>query len=162
DKAQWATCFNPQTLRYDAVWTGGFIKFSPIRSGLMHGLLLDGTPLSSEQIGTEAAAVPDAASAAYEGLYRHGDRVGCVYRAAGVRSSDVPELANGEVRRIGAPSDERPYRAMVHGRPSQGAEEVQTVIELGESDGAWCGDTIQLRSKNPWKSMLYLRDVAFA
>src|SRR5690606_37479477 len=61
DKAQWATCFNPQTLRYDAVWTGGFIKFSPIRSGLMHGLLLDGTPLSSEQIGTEAAAVPDAA-----------------------------------------------------------------------------------------------------
>lgn len=162
DKAQWATCFNPQTLRYDAVWTGGFIKFSPIRSGLMHGLLLDGTPLSSEQIGTEAAAVPDAASAVYEGFYRHGDRVGFVYRAAGVRYLDVPELANGEFRRIVAPVDEHPYRAMVHGGPSQWAEEFQTVIEHGESDGAYCVDTIQLPSKNPWKSLFYLGDVAFA
>lgn len=161
-KAKWATCFNPQTLRYEAVWTGGFVKFSPIRSGLMHGLLLDGTPLSSERMADRTAAVPDAASAVYEGFYRHGDRVGFVYRVAGVRYLDVPEFVDGEFQRIVAPLDEHPYRSMVHGGPQQWPEMIQTAIQQGESDGAYCIDTIQLPVENPWKSLFYLGDVAFA
>ena len=40
-----SACFNPETLTYDAIWTGGFIKFSPKRHGFLDGLLMDGTPL---------------------------------------------------------------------------------------------------------------------
>ena len=162
DKAQWSTCFNPQTLSYDAVWSGGFVKFSPIRSGLMHGLLLDGSPLPSEQVGSSFAAVPDAASAEYEGFYRYGDRVGFVYRAGETRYLDVPVVEEGAFQRIVAPVDEHPQRAMVHGGPLQWPEEIRTAIQHGESDGAYCIDTIQLPVDNPWKALFYLGDVAFA
>ncbi len=162
DKAQWSACFNPQTLNYDAVWTGGFVEFSPVRSGLMHGLLLAGTPRPSSENGSTSAAIPSAASAVYEGFYRHGDRVAFVYRAAGVRYLDVPVVEEGEFRRIVAPVDEHPHRSVLLGGPRQWPEEIRTPIRHGESDSAYCIDTIQLPVDNPWKSLFYLGDVAFA
>src|SRR5205814_4076907 len=37
DKQELSACFNPQTLQYEAVWSGGFVKFSPVRHGFMDG-----------------------------------------------------------------------------------------------------------------------------
>ncbi len=38
-----ATCFNPETLTYDALWHGGFLKFSSFRHGFLDGLNLVGS-----------------------------------------------------------------------------------------------------------------------
>ena len=45
DRGELSACFNPETLCYEAVWTGGFVKFSATRHGFLDGLILDGTPL---------------------------------------------------------------------------------------------------------------------
>ena len=45
DRGELAACFNPETLCYEALWSGGFVKFSAVRHGLMDGLIMDGTPL---------------------------------------------------------------------------------------------------------------------
>ena len=45
DRGELAACFNPETLCYEALWSGGFVKFSATRHGCMDGLIMDGTPL---------------------------------------------------------------------------------------------------------------------
>ena len=40
-----AACFNPETLCFEALWKGGFVRFSNVRHGLMEGLILAGTAL---------------------------------------------------------------------------------------------------------------------
>ncbi|HKI20992.1 MAG TPA: TIM barrel protein, partial [Isosphaeraceae bacterium] len=45
DRGERAVCFNPETLCYEALWQGGFVKFSTVRHGLMDGLIMHGTPL---------------------------------------------------------------------------------------------------------------------
>ena len=42
EDGQVSACFNPQALSYDAVWTGGFVKFSSVRHGFIDGLIMDG------------------------------------------------------------------------------------------------------------------------
>ena len=44
DKGELAACFDPETLSYPAVWTGGFLRFAPFRHGFLDGILMDGTP----------------------------------------------------------------------------------------------------------------------
>ena len=38
DRGELAACFNPETLCYEAVWSGGFVKFSAKRHGFLDGL----------------------------------------------------------------------------------------------------------------------------
>ncbi|MGY8771306.1 MAG: LamG-like jellyroll fold domain-containing protein, partial [Pirellulales bacterium] len=45
EQSEMACCFNPATLSYDAIWKDGFLKFSSVRHGFMHGVTLDGTAL---------------------------------------------------------------------------------------------------------------------
>ena len=39
ERGELSACFNPETLSYEAVWTGGFVKFSRVRHGFMDCLL---------------------------------------------------------------------------------------------------------------------------
>ena len=73
-RGELAACFNPETLCYEAVWKGGFVKFSNVRHGLMEGLILDGTPLPRPEGKNPAQPF------VYHGFYRNGKRVVFSYR----------------------------------------------------------------------------------
>jgi putative heme-binding domain-containing protein len=49
-----SACFNPDTLNYEAVWSGGFVSFSTRRHGFLHGLKMEGTPVATRTISVPA------------------------------------------------------------------------------------------------------------
>ncbi|MEZ6044495.1 MAG: hypothetical protein R3C11_02715 [Planctomycetaceae bacterium] len=46
DDNELSVCFDPDSLSYPVVWKEGFVKFSSVRHGFMHGLTLEGTPVA--------------------------------------------------------------------------------------------------------------------
>ncbi|MCA9091715.1 MAG: hypothetical protein KDA90_24155, partial [Planctomycetaceae bacterium] len=42
DRGELSTCFNPDTLTYDAVWSGGFVNFDSVRHGFVSGVRMVG------------------------------------------------------------------------------------------------------------------------
>ena len=46
EQGEMAVCFNPETLRYEALWQGGFVKFSPTRHGFLGGNIMDSNTLN--------------------------------------------------------------------------------------------------------------------
>ncbi len=149
-----ATCFNPDTLTYDAAWSGGFVKFSSVRHGFLHGLLQDGTPLPR----------PDGKKPAeeftYHGFYRHGDRVVFAYCLGETEMLDVPGVEERRFKRSIAPRSEHPLRHLLEEAPAQWPQEFETPIELG-TDAPYAIDTITLPVKNPWNAELFCSGHAF-
>ncbi|HMF16334.1 MAG TPA: DUF6797 domain-containing protein, partial [Gemmataceae bacterium] len=84
ERGEMSACFNPDTLCYEALWQGGFVKFSPVRHGFLHGLLLDGKALPRPK-----GSRPEKPFV-YHGFYRHGKRVIFSYRIDGVDLLDAP------------------------------------------------------------------------
>ncbi len=84
DRGELAACFNPETLCYEAVWRGGFLRFDPKRHGLLDGLILNGTPLPRPE-----GKKPDRPFV-YHGFYRHGNRVVFSYRIGDIEMLDAP------------------------------------------------------------------------
>ena len=111
DRGDLSACFNPQTLCYEALWAGGFVKFSNFRYGFLHGLLPDGTPLPRPE-GTR----PDKPFQ-YHGYYRHGDRVVFAYRLGDVEMLDAPWAEDGQFTRVVAPRRPAPPRPPDPRRP---------------------------------------------
>ncbi len=112
DRGELAACFNPETLCYEAVWSGGFVKFSATRHGIMDGLIMNGKPLARP-----AGARPDKPFV-YHGFYRHGNRVILAYRIGEVELLDAPWVENGQFTRVVAPVDKHPLAASTHGGPA--------------------------------------------
>ena len=90
DRGEMAVCFNPQTLRYEALWQGGFVKFASVRHGFLGGLLMDGTALPRPESKTPAAPF------VYHGFYRHGNRVVFAYRIGDTEMLDAPWVEDGK------------------------------------------------------------------
>ncbi len=149
-----SVCFNPDTLSYAAVWTGGFVRFSAVRHGFMHGLLMDGkrSPLP----GGGKAIEPFR----YHGFYRHGDRVVFAYRLGEKELLDVPGVNDGEFTRLVAPADSHPWRHLREDAPAQWPEVIETPILLG-TDKPYAIDTIGLPFDNPWNALLFCGGHAF-
>ena len=156
DRGELSACFNPETLCYDAVWSGGFVKFSATRHGLMDGLILDGTPLAKP---TDAR--PDKPFV-YHGFYRNGNRVIFAYRIGDVELLDAPWVENGQFTRVVAPVDKHPLAASTHGGPAQWPQVFTTKGRLGRA-GPWpyVVDTIELPVQNPWNALLFFGDHDF-
>ncbi|TVP98225.1 MAG: heme-binding domain-containing protein [Planctomycetaceae bacterium] len=150
-----AVCFNPETLTYDFAWTGDFLRFSAIRSGLMHGLMPAGEPVAID------GGTPPNKAFGYRGFYRHGDQVGFVYRIGETEYLDVPATDDNGFRPLRAPVSEHPRRDMLKGGPAAWPQVFVTPIELGDENAPYAIDTIRLPFDNPWKSILYLGDLAF-
>ena len=98
DRGELSACFNPQTLRYEALWTGGFVRFDPKRHGLLDGLILDGTPLPRPE-----GKKPDRPFV-YHGFYRHGKRIVFSYRIGDIEMLDAPWVEGGRFTRVVAPA----------------------------------------------------------
>ena len=158
-----SACFNPDTLAYEKLWTGGFVKFSNVRHGLMDGVRI---------VGTEKALPPEAkplrewkpqyakSDIQYQGYCVYGSQVLFLYSIDGVDFIDAPTEQAGTLKRIVAPKMSHPMRSMLQGGATQWPQVIETDISLGEGNG-FAIDTIALPLKNPWNTLLYAGDHAF-
>ncbi len=155
DKGELSTCFNPDTLSYDAVWKGGFVKFSSIRHGFMHGLLIDGQPLD------RPAAEKRNQPFTYRGFYRHGKRVVFAYRLGDVEMLDAPWVENGRFTRVVAPAAKHPLVHLTRGGAPQWPQVITTKGTLGKGR-PYAVDHIEMPFDNPWKALPFVGGHDFA
>ena len=148
DAGEVSACFNPETLTYDAVWTGGFLKFSSVRHGFMHGVMMDGTALPT-LVQTKTQQPFE-----YRGFYRVGNRVVFAYRIGEQDFLDAPWVEQGKFTRVVAPADEHPMRRELHRGKSQWPQTIETAIHHG-SGSPYAVDTIELPTDNPWDVPLF-------
>jgi putative heme-binding domain-containing protein len=156
DRGELAACFNPETLCYDAVWSGPFVKFSATRHGLMDGLIMSGTALPKP-----AGAQPDKPFI-YHGFYRHGERVIFAYRIGDVELLDAPWVENGQFTRVVAPVDKHPLATLTHGGPASRLADFIIPGTLGRA-GSWpyLVDTIVPPMHNMANALLFFGDHDF-
>jgi putative heme-binding domain-containing protein len=154
EKGELAACFNPESLTYEAAWSGGFIKFSPVRHGFLDGLRPEGTMLPRP-----AGKKPDRPFV-YHGFYRYGPRVVFSYRLGDLEMLDSPWVKDGKFERIVAPAEQHPLRAATRGGPPQWPQVLKTTGELGPTR-PYTVDTIRPPLDNPWKALLFFSDHDF-
>jgi putative heme-binding domain-containing protein len=149
-----SACFNPETLQFEAVWTGGFLRLGDVRHGIMDGLILDGTRLPSPE------PIPHPGPVRYQGFYRHGDRVLFAYSIDGVDYLDAPWAEDGQFTRVVAPAATHPLAHLTRGGPARWPQELVTNGSLGTTR-PFAVDTIAPPFDNPWKALLFFGDHDF-
>lgn len=159
----WSACFNPETFAYEKFWTGGFVRYSNVRHGLMDGVRILGTEQGlSKETRSIRELMPQFANAQiqYRGYYVNRDQILFSYSVNGIEYIDAPSIAKGTLKRIVAPKTTHPLRNLLVGGPPQWPQTIDTPITLGTGDG-FAIDTIGLPLNNPWKTLLYCGDHAF-
>jgi putative heme-binding domain-containing protein len=154
DRGELAACFNPETLCFEALWQGGFLKFSAVRHGFMDGVRPVGTLLPRPE-----GAQPSEPFV-YHGFYRHGQRVVFAYRIGGVEWLDAPWAEDGKFTRLRAPAKDHPLAALTRGGPAQWPQPIEVRGTLGRG-GPYVVDTIPPPFENPWKALCFFGDHAF-
>ena len=150
DNHELACCFNPDTLTYDAVWKGGFLKFSSVRHGFLDGLLMDGKAVPFSEKGKRVQASEGNDDFEYEGFHRCGDRIGFAYRIGKTRYVDMPWVANGQfVRNVIVVPFTAPVSSV-----RQWPETFETAIRHG-SGSPYAVDTIEMPTDNSWNVPLF-------
>jgi putative heme-binding domain-containing protein len=149
-----ATCFNPETLTYDALWRGGFLKFSPVRHGFM-----DSVRPAGELLPRPEGKQPEQPFT-YHGFYRVGPRVVFAYQLGDVEMLDAPWVEDGKFTRVVAPREQHPLKAALTNGPAQWPQEFIAKTELG-SGKPYAVDTIYPPFDNPWKAPLFFGGHAF-
>jgi len=149
EQGELAVCFNPATLQVEALWKGGFVRFSDRRHGFMDGLAPVGTLLE-----TPAVQKP-AQSFVYHGFYRHGKRVIFAYRLGGVEMLDAPWVEDGRFVREIAPADKHSLAALTRGGKPQWPDALTVSGSLG-TQRPYAVDTILLPVKNPWSALCHI------
>jgi putative heme-binding domain-containing protein len=148
DRGELSACFNPETLRFEALWTGGFLKFSPKRHGFLGGLLMDGTALR------RPSGAKPGQPFVYHGFYRHGNRVIFAYRLGDTEMLDAPWVEGGQFTRTVAPAATHPLAHLTRGGPARWPQVLTTRGTLGTAR-PYALDTIVPPFDNPWKAPLF-------
>ena len=148
DDGELSACFNPDTLTYDAVWTGGFVRFSAQQHGFLDGVRRDGRRLPHSK--GHAPSEPFV----YRGFYRHGSRTIFAYRIGDTEFLDAPWVKDGQFIREVAQADEHPLRKLTNGGPTQWPQTLRTTIHPG-SGRPYAVDTIELPFDNPWNALIF-------
>jgi putative heme-binding domain-containing protein len=143
-----AACFNPDNLRIEAVWKGGFVQFSDKRFGFMDGIRPVGTMLPVP--ATEGPTQPFR----YRGYYRHGKRVIFAYRLGDVEMLDAPWVEGGRFVREVAPADRHSLAHLTRGGKAQWPQVLKTTGVLGKGK-PYALDTIVPPVENPWKALFF-------
>jgi putative heme-binding domain-containing protein len=154
ERGEMAVCFNPDTLCYDALWRGGFVKFSPVRHGFLGGLIPDGTLLPRPD--GKRHELPFR----YHGFYRYGNRVIFSYRVGNVEMLDSPWVEDGKFTRLVGPAGSHPLASWTHGGPPQWPEILETQGGRGTTE-PYAIDTIVPPFENPWKVPLFFGGLDF-
>ena len=154
-----SACFNPDTLSWEALWTGGFLKFSDVRHGFVGGIQIDGT-LSDSPRGAgwgnehgDSAIAED--SLRYRGFVRYGASTAIVYSDDQHTFLEHPAIQSGRLVRTleKASPDSLPLEP-------QWTEILETQIRHGERQ-PYAIDTIELPWENPWQAMIFPGGHAF-
>ena len=148
DEHKLYACFNPDTLTYEAIWTGAFAKFSSVRNGFLGGVGIGGRPLAHPSEPAPQGAFQ------YHGYYRHGNRVAFSYRIGGTDFLDVPHVVDGRFTRSVAPTEQHPLRHLLKDAPRQWPEVIETPIHFG-AGSPYAVDTVELPFQNPWNALLF-------
>ena len=136
DGGELAACFNPETLCYEALWKGGFVRFSDVRHGLMEGLIPPATALPRPE------GKPPAQPFVYHGFYRNGKKSVFSYRDRRYRISGRSLGRKRQVRAAGCPGG-RPSALLPRSRggPRPVAASLKTTQEL------WARGLMALRGR---------------
>src|SRR5205814_841483 len=132
----------------EALWQGGFVKFSPVRHGFLDGVLMNGAALPRP-----AGAKPDQPFV-YRGYYRHGKRIVFAYTIGGVDILDAPWVEGGKFTRVVAPADKHPLAKLTKGGAAQWPQILQTRGTLGTGT-PYAIDNLAPPFDNPWKVPLF-------
>jgi len=155
DRGELSACFNPETLCYEALWSGGFVRFAPTRHGFLDGLILDGTPAPRPP-----GSKPDQPFT-YRGFYRHGKRVVFAYKLGDVEMLDAPWVDDqGRFTRTVAPLADHPLAFATKGGPGRCPEVLETRGTIGQA-GPYAIDTVEPPFRNPWNALLFFGDHDF-
>lgn len=155
DHGQAAVCFNPETLDYEALWTGGFLKFDAMRHGFLGGLKPAGTMLPAPPRSTHSGPFT------YQGFYRSGNRVIFAYKLGDREMLDSPWLDEaGNFLRIVGDRAAHPLADRLSGGPPNWPEIIETRGRRGTTR-PYAVDTIGLPTNNPWKALLFFGDHDF-
>jgi len=148
EDGEMAACFNPTTLQVEAVWKGGFVKFSDRRYGFMDGISPVGMFLEPP--------LPTKVSQpfVYHGFYRHGKRVVFSYRLGDVEMLDAPWVKDGRFVREVAPADKHLLAHLTRGGKPQWPNALTTAGTLG-TERPYALDTITPPFKNPWNALFF-------
>jgi len=149
DNGELACCFNPETLSYDAVWKGGFLKFSSVRHGFLHGVMMDGQAIPTSHRGNGPAGRKVTQPFTYRGFHRIGKRVVFSYRIGDTEYFDSPWIENGKFVRQAGPASTHPMADQLGLGKQQWPERFETEIDHGKAS-PYSVDTIQLPSSTPW------------
>lgn len=144
-----AACFNPDTLQFEAIWKGGFLRFGEKRFGFLAPATPAG-PLEERPTPVDLPAGPRT----YHGFFRHGSRVVFSYSVGDVRYLDTAWFEHGEVVREIAPADSHPLGDLTAGGPAKWPQELTTTGRLG-TGGPYVVDTITPPFDNPWGSLMF-------
>ncbi len=154
ESGELSACFNPQTLCYEALWRGGFVKLSAIRHGFMDGLRPDGKMLTRPD--GQAPNTPFL----YRGFYRSGKRVIFAYRLGDEELLDSAWVEDGKFVRVVEPARKHPLKDALCGGPAQWPQEFAVQGQLGTNE-PYALDTIPLPIENPWNALLFIGDHDF-
>ena len=149
DAGELAACFNPDTLQFEAVWTGGFLTFGKTRYGFLSTASPAG-PLGEKPVAAELPPGPRT----YHGFYRHGKRVIFSYSIGDIRYLDSPWVKDGALVREIAPAESHPLADLVKGGVSQWPQVLTTTGTPG-TGSPYAVDTIAPPSDNPWGSLMF-------
>ncbi|PQO47665.1 DUF6797 domain-containing protein [Blastopirellula marina] len=151
DDAELTVCFNPQTLTYEAAWSGGFVNFSDVRHGFMDGLRPAGPLLPN--FPTDKPSQP----IQYHGYFRVGPRIVFAYRIGNQELLDAPWVdESGNFTRQVAPARKHPLAPQLNNPPAQWPQELITNGELGKDAAPYAIDTIPLPFDNPYGSLMFV------
>ena len=146
-----ATCFNPDTLTYDALWKDGFLKFSSFRHGFLNGVQLEGTALP------RPAGEKSAESFSYRGFYRRGPDVIFAYEKNGQHYLDHPVWQDGQLhQRIQSSAKAITPPHTTHEKPLSFAAPIRH-----GTGSPYAVDTFELPTENPWKAQLFVGGIDF-
>ncbi|MCB9873821.1 MAG: heme-binding domain-containing protein [Planctomycetaceae bacterium] len=148
ENGELSACFNPDTLTYDAVWKDGFLKFSSVRHGFMHGVMMEGKALPKpveERVAGERQ---------YKGYYRVGNGVIFTYRIGDQIYADRPQVKDGEFSHdVSFPLGD-PFLAGERVVKHEPPKSIEMPIHHG-SGSPYAVDTIELPTDNPWNTPLF-------
>lgn len=154
DNQELAVCFNPETLTYPAIWSGGFLKFSSVRHGFLDGVQPDGKllPLLERRKPSEPFA--------YHGFYRDGERVTFVYTIGGRTFLETPWVKEGKFVSEVVGIDLAEMRKGLRNAPARTSQWIETEITHG-SGSPYAIDTVQPPYENPWQALPFFGGHAF-
>ncbi len=157
-QGSWSACFDPDSLSYRAVWSGGFLKFSKVRHGFMHGF----EPLGAvnKELTERFGRIDASQDSEYHGFYRSGAQVVFAYRIGGTEYLDSLRMQDGKLVRDVMSRDQHPLRESLSSPKAQWPQTIETSIRLGKST-PYAIDKIELPVDNPWKALVYVGDHDF-